>query len=100
MNGSPIGKRLPDEEKYCLTCGKRLARRMDEDRSNFRNRRHCNLSCGSMKQTVGKQGLLWRSRKFVRKKCEACGTNRQLHVHHCDGNRMNNDLKNLQTLCV
>jgi 5-methylcytosine-specific restriction endonuclease McrA len=37
-------------------------------------------------------------------RCERCGFiplhPRQLDVHHLDGNKANNDLSNLQTLCA
>ena len=39
--------------------------------------------------------------KFVKSACEMCAkTNCKLHVHHKDHNPLNNELSNLQTLCV
>lgn len=50
-------------------------------------------------------GDTWRKIALINKPqiCEICGVNvqgRKLHVHHKDKNRKNNDLKNLQVVCV
>jgi hypothetical protein len=37
---------------------------------------------------------------FVGTECEICGSRNDLQVHHLDQNRDNNDLANLETLCV
>lgn len=42
-------------------------------------------------------------RKYLKDACEQCGfvaeDRRQLDVHHIDGDKQNNNLSNLQTLC-
>ena len=38
-------------------------------------------------------------RKFIGDKCELCGSDSELIVHHIDGNRNNNDKNNFITLC-
>jgi len=40
---------------------------------------------------------LYRSMKL--KKCEICGSKKNLHAHHKDLDRTNNHLSNIQTLC-
>jgi hypothetical protein len=35
----------------------------------------------------------------IKQMCEFCGTNKDLHVHHIDKNRQNNQLSNLKLLC-
>jgi 5-methylcytosine-specific restriction endonuclease McrA len=39
------------------------------------------------------------ARKNKKDYCEKCGGTEKLHVDHIDGNRSNNELSNLQTLC-
>jgi len=52
------------------------------------------------------RGDPWRKIALTHKErvCELCGgvprNKRNLHVHHKDGNRKNNDLENLQVVCV
>ncbi|WP_372447098.1 HNH endonuclease signature motif containing protein [Paenibacillus cisolokensis] len=51
-------------------------------------------------------GDIWRKIALVHKPpiCEVCGDipedSRRLHVHHKDKDRSNNDLSNLQVVCV
>jgi 5-methylcytosine-specific restriction endonuclease McrA len=50
-------------------------------------------------------GDIWRKIAFLNKprRCEICGKedeSRRIHVHHKDKNRDNNDLENLQVVCV
>jgi 5-methylcytosine-specific restriction endonuclease McrA len=50
-------------------------------------------------------GDIWRKIALLNKPsiCEICGTeikNRRLHVHHKDKDRSNNNLDNLQVVCV
>lgn len=40
-----------------------------------------------------------KARKFKKSYCEKCGGTERLEVDHIDGNRSNNELSNLQTLC-
>ena len=42
---------------------------------------------------------LWSYRRWIKDNCEDCGSVEQLHVHHVDRNRRNNELDNLKTLC-
>ena len=52
------------------------------------------------------KGIAYRNKVFSLKKkqCEKCGKNkfkslRHLHIHHRDGNRRNQNIKNLRVLC-
>lgn len=38
-------------------------------------------------------------RKYKRKSCAMCGDKGKLWVHHKDGNRNNNEINNLMTIC-
>ena len=38
-------------------------------------------------------------RRAKKDKCEWCGSKKNLCVHHIDGNRYNNDMNNLITIC-
>lgn len=37
--------------------------------------------------------------RFLGGKCAVCGNTEDLHIHHIDGNWLNNDVKNLELLC-
>jgi 5-methylcytosine-specific restriction endonuclease McrA len=39
------------------------------------------------------------ARKFKKANCEKCGTTENLEIDHIDGNRSNNKIDNVQTLC-
>lgn len=39
-------------------------------------------------------------RKYIGEACELCAKEYKLIVHHLDGDRYNNDMNNLQTLCT
>lgn len=39
------------------------------------------------------------ARKLKKDYCENCGDTKKLEIDHIDGNRSNNELQNLQTLC-
>ena len=38
--------------------------------------------------------------KALKKRCERCGANSSLCLHHIDGDRTNNSLENLLTVCA
>lgn len=70
-----------------------------EDLGAFSKRKFCSLSCANTRQTLTKHGYSWRARKHLQTSCEACGERRQLHAHHVDQNKANNEPANIQTLC-
>ena len=41
----------------------------------------------------------YQARKHKKEYCEKCGGTNRLSIDHIDGNRQNNNLNNLQTLC-
>ena len=99
-------KRMPDPEKYCSHCGKRLQRKTYpnsiEDMGVFKRRKYCDQVCmarAKMKEKVTLSALRVRARKFIGKQCDRCGTTTRLAVHHIDGNPANNVMDNLMTLC-
>lgn len=93
----------PDPIKHCATCGvlmtrKRFGKRL-EDPAVFLRRRHCGKACGATKEEVKPGTHHWRARRHRKPTCEKCGTAEDLHVHHKDRDRTNNDPSNLETLC-
>ncbi len=102
--------RSPDPEKFCKHCGARMRRKQTgkrlEDMGSFRRRVFCNRACmtSHMEGTIkvhNNRNSHRQSCKKVEGACQVCGaTNRRLHVHHIDGNGLNNNLDNLITLCV
>jgi hypothetical protein len=102
--------RKDDPEKFCQYCGTKMQRQMIgarlEDWSAFARRVYCNRTCmanameGKIK-VMNERATHRQSRKTVSQRCEVCGaTGRKLHVHHKDGNGLNNSDDNLITLCV
>ncbi len=99
----------PTPIKHCEWCGKSFNRKRVgknnqlECYSNYMRRRFCSLSCSTLKQRSISPPNAAASRKRAMKNntgiCEACGSKTETVVHHVDGNPMNNDLDNLQTLC-
>ncbi len=51
------------------------------------------------KLKLGHSDYKGRAFLYYGEECERCGVILKLHVHHRDGNRKNNDIKNLQVLC-
>lgn len=101
----------PHEIRYCKYCKKPMERKR---RSNgvlqswneYNRQTYCNREC--MKNAFRekpKTGTSWmaihRQARLLLPNgcCEICGSNRNVDVHHKDGNPQNNDLTNLQRLC-
>lgn len=59
------------------------------------------IGVGSGNSSVNKNRTLTKNnyRKMRKDKCELCGSDINLCVHHIDGDRNNNDIKNLLTVC-
>ena len=59
------------------------------------------IGVGSGNSSVNKNRALTQNtyRKVRKDECELCGSNINLCVHHIDGNRNNNDINNLLTVC-
>ena len=59
------------------------------------------IGVGSGNSSINKNRVLTQNtyRKVKKDKCELCGSNLYLCVHHKDGNRQNNSLDNLLTVC-
>ena len=75
-------------------------------------RKYCSNKCkykSFSRRMSGKNHPLYKDgRKYYRKlalnkfpfKCSVCGSIKKLHVHHKDKNRLNNNINNLQVVCV
>lgn len=107
-------KNIKQLEKYCEYCGKIMQRKRYGKRLEcfgiFKKRKYCDINC--MKKAylkVGKNNQTWSNahttaRKINnlilhKNKCEECGSNKNLDIHHKDGNWKNNNLDNLVCLC-
>lgn len=98
--------RKPDPEKYCEYCGERLKRKTIngrlEDLGVFKRRKYCDQKCmglGHRKETPTISALWKRANRFIKDKCDMCGTTENLDTHHKDLNPKNNEPENLMTLC-
>lgn len=104
------------EMRYCQFCGKELVRKQFksgryEDLSVYAKRKYCDRVCmrkGFVKigsdheqnyrtahETAQKMAELF----LDTSKCELCGSEENLDVHHKDGNWQKNEVDNLQVLC-
>ena len=100
--------------RYCKYCGKQLKRKRFNDRLEdftvFNNRKYCDRIC--MRKDYLKIGIHTQSfsnahttarkiNKLILHKdeCEKCGSQKNLDIHHKDGNWQNNELDNLICLC-
>lgn len=99
-------KPKPDPEKYCKRCGSRLHRHRYgknlEDMTRFLKREYCSLHCansrGIRSKTFTAQHVI--SRPYRKERCESCGKDKYLHVHHVNFDWMDHSPENLKTLCV
>src|SRR3990167_5969619 len=95
-------RKLPD--KTCPVCGKQFNRRrfngVLEDSTRYKTRHTCSQSCGNSRiNPKARETHHLRARKFKKRMCEMCGTEKKLDAHHADGNIKNNTPKNIKTLC-
>ena len=88
------------DKKYCKEC---LRKRKIEQVMRARKKRFPEIEIGvgsgnsykNKHQPLGIQTY----RRAKKTKCEWCGSNKNLCVHHKDENRYNNDINNLITIC-
>ena len=108
-------KDIKELDRHCEYCGNKLERKRFngrlEDFTVFSNRKYCNREC--MKRDFLKVGdnhnqtysnAHTTARKINelilhKEVCELCGSDRNLDIHHIDGNWQNNNLDNLMCLC-
>ena len=96
----------PAPIKHCTHCGnllkrKRMNHRM-EDMAAFLKRKYCNRECmakGMMKEKPLPRSMLKRVQHLKKDKCQECGAEKLLCIHHLDNDRYNSNPKNLMTLC-
>lgn len=101
-----MGNRKLDPVKNCETCGKRLERKrfngVLEGFGGFKKRKYCSQICmglGYVKDAPSYDALSKRAQKLRNDSCEVCGGTNRLTAHHINGDRSNNSLANIQTLC-
>lgn len=93
----------------CRNCGTSMHRvrftsgRL-EDATAFKRRQFCTAKCmGEYRRVTPttRSQLVRQARRLVSlKQCNRCGATSRIGVHHRDGNWANNDLANLEPLCV
>ena len=77
---------------------------------NPANKEYCSIQCLGKSQRGKKKPQLKGNqhnyktgimayRKYKKRQCERCLSDKYLLVHHKDRNRLNNDILNLETLC-
>ena len=92
--------------RFCETCGEPLKMHLNAAGTpafrDYMRRRFCSLSCANARRKGGDKYVthLFHARKMLGPECEGCGTKERLQVHHVDLNPRNNQLENIQTLCV
>jgi len=93
--------------RQCEHCGNTLERRCHESGRlegfrDFMRRRFCSLSCANSRSKGGqsRKAHHYHARKHRAGQCEACGTEKELQVHHVNEDWTDNRPENLQTLCI
>ena len=101
----------PRETRYCAFCKKPLVRKRYSNGElecwNWYNKRkYCDRECMKAAfRAKPKNGKSWMTVHYHARDllptgpCEICGSNKNVDVHHKDGNPQNNNLDNLQRLC-
>lgn len=95
------GKELQGKQiYYCFSCKKR---KQVEWSMNYRKRKvpstEIGVGSGNSSKNKNRELGIGTYAKIKKSKCELCGSNKYLVVHHKDFNRYNNIETNLQTLC-
>jgi len=81
----------------CLMCGKSFDKKLNKiNNRNFFCSKECKTRYGKIKRKFD-----YRKKAYAQygKICDRCNSVEKLIVHHKDGNRLNNDIFNLQVLC-
>ena len=103
--------RQPRETRYCAYCGKPMERKMHSNGrlqcwTHYNKQKYCNRDCMKASfRSNPKTGKSWMTVHYHARNllpegsCELCGSNRNVDVHHKDGNPQNNNINNLQRLC-
>ena len=101
----------PHKTRFCAYCGKPMGRKRLPSGDlqswlHYNKQKYCDREC--MKAAFRekpKRGESWAIiHQYARMKlpsgcCEICGSDKNVDVHHKDGNPHNNDIMNLQRLC-
>lgn len=97
--------------RYCAYCGKPMERRRLSNGElmswlHYNRQKYCNRECMKAafrkKEKTGKSWMaIHRHARMLLPSgcCEICGSEKNVDVHHKDGNPWNNDITNLQRLC-
>lgn len=97
--------------RYCEYCNKPMERKRYSNGelmswTHYNRQKYCDKEC--MKAAFAnkpKTGTSWMTVHYHARKlipsgsCEICGSDRNIDVHHKDGNPQNNSIDNLQRLC-
>ena len=99
------------ETRLCEFCKKPMERKRYQNGvlqswNEYNRQKYCDRECMrnafKMKPKVGTSWMTvhYHARQLLPNGCcEICGSNKNVDVHHIDGNPQNNDLSNLMRLC-
>lgn len=101
---------------YCMNCNQRIVRRRspcgaEEPLFMFKKRKFCNSKCRgehdrkiNVNPTVGamryRQKADLMKNGMLKERCEICGSESNVEIHHIDKNPLNGEFDNLKFLCA
>lgn len=101
----------PHEIRYCAYCGKPMERKRWSNGelqcwTHYNKQKYCNKECmKAAYRAKPKKGTSWMTVHYHARNllpdgsCEICGSDKNVDVHHKDGNPQNNKTENLMRVC-
>ena len=94
--------------RFCRTCGAKMSQNSGEKPQAFANRKNCGARCLALwrsqhmlqtdKQRKSRSSAYLR-KHFPKKHCMRCASDKALHWHHVNRNKLDNSKDNVEVIC-